>query len=252
MVRLNHPALGRGTPPATGSLEMGLVPYEKINRTTPSFVVTHAPVGATLSVNSGATDQLVVEWDRIGWVNVALYPEGWSHTGQARRVELPPQTLDLLIKTLKRARRAAYANGQRYMGYKDDDEGLLSKVSEEMDDNLDDGEAPEDASWWEPVPFGRKVLIPESIQEYMEDVPQTIQFGDPWVYDQDGQIRNRLFLLFGIETDGDNPPLPTEVQTTLMVKHRLTHEQAANMLYPPVVHEEGATVRSRKDVVGGL
>lgn len=64
-------------------------------------------------------DQLVVAWNEIGWVQVSVYPDGWSSTGDAEHVELNPQELDLLIKTLQRAKRQAYSKGNRHSGFED-------------------------------------------------------------------------------------------------------------------------------------
>lgn len=64
-------------------------------------------------------DQLVVGWNGIGWVQVSVYPDGWKDTGEADHVSLNPQELDLLIKTLRRARRQAYGKGNRHVGYED-------------------------------------------------------------------------------------------------------------------------------------
>lgn len=66
-------------------------------------------------------NQLVVSWNAIGWVQVAIYPEGWSDTGQATHVAVNSQRLELLIKTLKRAQRQAYKNGgYRHWGFEDE------------------------------------------------------------------------------------------------------------------------------------
>lgn len=74
-------------------------------------------------INHGRTDkvpqELVVGWDRLGWVQVSIYPEGWSTTGDASIVDVTPRELDLLIKTLKRARRQAYGGGQTWHGFSD-------------------------------------------------------------------------------------------------------------------------------------
>ena len=66
------------------------------------------------------TDQLVIGWNKIGWVQLSIYPEGWSDTGDATHVALNPQRLDLLLKTLRRAKRAAYAGGERWHGCEDE------------------------------------------------------------------------------------------------------------------------------------
>lgn len=79
------------------------MPHEKIN--FPRF--------------DSSKDQLVAAWNEIGWVTVSIYPEGWSSTGDADHVELNPQELDLLIKTLQRAKRQAYGKGNRHTGFED-------------------------------------------------------------------------------------------------------------------------------------
>ena len=77
------------------------MPHEKIN---------HPRDGAR---------QLVVGWNKIGWVQVSVYPEGWSSTGDAYIADLNPQEIDLLIRTLRRARRQAYGKGARCPGFED-------------------------------------------------------------------------------------------------------------------------------------
>lgn len=73
-------------------------------------------------VNGAAKEQLVVGWNEIGWVQVSIYPEGWNDTGDADHVEVNPQELDLLIKTLHRAKRQAYSKGNRHTGFEDTEE----------------------------------------------------------------------------------------------------------------------------------
>ncbi len=70
------------------------MPHEKINH----------------PANINNRRQLVVSWGP-GWVQTSIYPDGWTDTGDAEHVALPPNELHVLIKTLKRARRMAYANG---------------------------------------------------------------------------------------------------------------------------------------------
>lgn len=77
------------------------MPHEKINH----------------GVSNDNSCELVVGWDRIGWVQVSIYPEGWSHTGEAMIVDLNPRQVEVLIKTLRRARRQAYGDGQRWPGF---------------------------------------------------------------------------------------------------------------------------------------
>ena len=76
------------------------MPHEKINH-------QHSP----------NNKQLVVGWDRSGWVQVSIYPQGWVGSGDALIVDTPPDVLDLLIRTLKRARRQAYAGGAVMPGF---------------------------------------------------------------------------------------------------------------------------------------
>lgn len=75
------------------------MPHEKINHPKPD-----------------ESNQLVVSWN-AGWASISIYPQGWSDTGDAKRVALPENELDLLIKTLKRAKRRAYANGHTAPGF---------------------------------------------------------------------------------------------------------------------------------------
>lgn len=93
------------------------MPHEKINhprRDTSETTVPGAP-----GLGETPKDQLVVSWSEIGWVQVSVYPEGWSSTGDADHVALNPQELDLLIKTLRRAKRQAYGKGNRHIGFED-------------------------------------------------------------------------------------------------------------------------------------
>lgn len=68
------------------------MPHEKINHPNP---------------DNHDSNQLVVGWN-AGWVSISVFPDGWSDTGDASIVGLPENELDLLIKTLKRAKRKAY------------------------------------------------------------------------------------------------------------------------------------------------
>jgi len=55
--------------------------------------------------------QAVVGWNKIGWVQLSIFPEGWSDTGDAARVDMSVEDIDKLIHTLKRAKRQAYTQG---------------------------------------------------------------------------------------------------------------------------------------------
>lgn len=77
--------------------------------------------------------QLVVSWNKIGWVQIAIYPEGWENTGDAWIIDLPPTELNRLINTLRRAKRQAYFKGNRHTGFEDrktEDPGSLYQLDE--------------------------------------------------------------------------------------------------------------------------
>lgn len=102
------------------------MPHEKINHPRrEEFAHAHAPglfapePKRDVRQVEPPKDQLVVAWNEIGWVQVSVYPEGWKDTGDAEHVSLNPQELDLLIKTLRRAKRQAYGTGNRHVGYED-------------------------------------------------------------------------------------------------------------------------------------
>lgn len=93
------------------------MPHEKINHPERQPQPVNAETGKPARENP--KDQLVVGWNEIGWVQVSLYPDGWSTTGDAEIADLNPQELDLLIKTLQRAKRQAYGKGARHYGFQD-------------------------------------------------------------------------------------------------------------------------------------
>lgn len=109
------------------------MPHEKINHPRrlfgplmdPSTSVkppTQGPqdgAGDSGAAEQPPKDQLVVGWNKIGWVQVSVYPEGWNDTGDAEHVDLNPQELELLIKTLRRAKRQAFSKGNRHPGHED-------------------------------------------------------------------------------------------------------------------------------------
>lgn len=98
------------------------MPHEKINypKTPDKFETSqegeHGPVSASFTPGE---KQLVIAWNEIGWVQVSLYPQKWKDTGDGDHVGLTPQELDLLIKTLQRAKRQAYRKGNRASGFED-------------------------------------------------------------------------------------------------------------------------------------
>lgn len=87
------------------------MPHEKINY--------FKPVEIEFGLEPFERLQAVVGWSDIGWVQLSLYPEGWTNTGDAHRVDLTEPEVDKLIKTLKRAKRVAYSKGNRHVGYED-------------------------------------------------------------------------------------------------------------------------------------
>jgi len=100
------------------------MPHVKINYPRP-FVPTATLDGSDPKSFARGKDQLVVSWNEIGWVQVSVYPEGWDNTGDAEHVQVNPQELDLLIRTLQKARRKAYGKGNRWYGYEDADRLIL-------------------------------------------------------------------------------------------------------------------------------
>lgn len=88
------------------------MPHEKINYPKRAAKQINVPVPAQETPLGNG--QLVVGWNEIGWVQVSIYPEGWNDTGDAEIVDLNKQELDLLIRTLERARRQAYSGTQRH------------------------------------------------------------------------------------------------------------------------------------------
>lgn len=101
------------------------MPHEKINH--PKHY-TRAVLDPEYDSDGITTQQLVVGWNEIGWVQVSIYLEGWSTTGDAKIVDLNPQELDLLLKTLRRAKRQAYGRGQRAAGFEDGPKGATSPL----------------------------------------------------------------------------------------------------------------------------
>ena len=52
---------------------------------------------------------LAISWNKIGhWVQADMIPEGWQSTGDWKIVDLDPESIDHLIRVLKRAKRQAY------------------------------------------------------------------------------------------------------------------------------------------------
>jgi len=92
----------------------GDMPHEKINHPKPQ---EPCHCCGELGEPDG---QLVLSWN-AGWTQISIYPQGWSNTGDAHHVTLPENELDLLIKTLKRAKRRAYADGHIATGFEPTD-----------------------------------------------------------------------------------------------------------------------------------
>lgn len=94
------------------------MPHEKINYQKTPDRFEEDKETKTASFTPGEK-QLVIGWNEIGWVQVSLYPQQWKDTGDGDHVDLTPQELDLLIKTLRRAKRQAYRKGNRASGFED-------------------------------------------------------------------------------------------------------------------------------------
>lgn len=227
------------------------MPHEKINyprrRPLPAGVTVSVPsaVGLQATFDGGALDpQLVVEWNDIGWVQVALYPDGWRDTGDAARVDLNPQELALLIKVLKKAERKAYGRGQRHEGYEDfrGQEAITPRPLWDPRPAEDSGPVPGGMLDAEPFlstlsPFRSKIPLPDdaevafegSVGEEVDDIV-SVGAGGYWSHDQSGEIRDLLFQVFGIESDGKDFR-PDDAIVALVERHHFDIERASRLVY---------------------
>lgn len=205
------------------------MPHEKINF-LPAGVrpAPDAPQDSTLG--EAPRKQLVVEWNRTGWTDIAIYPDGWKDTGYAWRVALPPQDLDLLIKTLKRAKRQAYGAGQRFPGYEDiephDTESLFRKpTTEEVREAM------------RTVTVEWERLNEEGLRKQVEkEVDSSVTLSPAWGHDRDGEIRKSLFPVisdvYGAEVlTAEGYPSPEEICDVLQSKG-VPPEVAGAWVYP--------------------
>ena len=64
---------------------------------------------------------LEISWNRIGWVQLNVIPDGWGNSGEWEIIDLRPRDVDALIKVLKKAKKQAYGDGQRHYGYWDNE-----------------------------------------------------------------------------------------------------------------------------------
>ena len=76
------------------------------------------------STSDATHNELVIGWNPIGWVQASVYPPGWEDTGDALHVDLTPKAVGRLIKTLKKAQRKAYLEGNPWTGFGDEREGV--------------------------------------------------------------------------------------------------------------------------------
>ena len=51
---------------------------------------------------------LSVGWNKIGWVQIHMFPHEWENTGDWTIVDLERDQINTLIRTLRKARDAAY------------------------------------------------------------------------------------------------------------------------------------------------
>jgi len=64
------------------------------------------PGGRTIEESLG----LSVGWNKIGWVQVHMFPKEWDSTGDWHIVDLERGDINRLIRTLRKARDAAYGS----------------------------------------------------------------------------------------------------------------------------------------------
>lgn len=53
---------------------------------------------------------LSVGWNKVGWVQIHMFPHGWESTGDWTIVDLERGDINRLIRTLRKARDAAYGS----------------------------------------------------------------------------------------------------------------------------------------------
>lgn len=73
----------------------------------PKFNATEVPMpdgGTPLEPMRG----LSVGWNKVGWVQIHMFPDGWETTGDWTIVDLGRGDINRLIRTLRKARDAAY------------------------------------------------------------------------------------------------------------------------------------------------
>lgn len=51
---------------------------------------------------------LSVGWNKVGWVQIHMFPDDWESTGDWHIVDLNRRDINSLIRVLRRARDAAY------------------------------------------------------------------------------------------------------------------------------------------------
>ena len=64
------------------------------------------PGGRTIEDSLG----LSVGWNKIGWVQIHMFPKEWESTGDWTIVDLERSQINSLIRTLRKARDAAYGS----------------------------------------------------------------------------------------------------------------------------------------------
>lgn len=53
---------------------------------------------------------LSVGWNKVGWVQIHMFPHGWESTGDWTIVDLDRGQINALIRTLRKARDAAFGS----------------------------------------------------------------------------------------------------------------------------------------------
>lgn len=67
---------------------------------------TPVPEGSTREPRHG----LSVGWNKVGWVQIHMFPDTWESTGDWTIVDLDRKDINSLIRLLRRARDAAYGS----------------------------------------------------------------------------------------------------------------------------------------------
>jgi hypothetical protein len=92
------------------SQEVGVMPRETVVPSQPAHQPTFNAAGVPRPSSEPPEPQhgLSVGWNKIGWVQIHMVPDQWESTGEWTIVDLDRASINRLIRTLRRARDAAY------------------------------------------------------------------------------------------------------------------------------------------------